>query len=175
MPKTVGGTKQTFCNQFIQELLKDCYDDEEFLSGGKWNRQTANEMIDTMNRHSKDLNNGKWEKLDSAEEARQLAQEGYLVVAGKKAAGHGHVAVVVAADSVPNGKNDIFTATSIKYSGTGVPRSITDFNGSSTSPQPIIMQAGNSLGFMTVKNGFGRSPNSVDYFVYKNNCGCDPY
>lgn len=111
----------------------------------------------------------------------EAAEEGKLVIAGREGnfgieidftkdtveviQSAGHVAVVVPESAVDAG-ND-YEALGCVWS-TSTKGSIAPHNG-----WPLVMQAGNSLGFGGINRAWGKNErNTVEYFIYKNGCGC---
>ncbi len=69
------------CSGYVRAVAADC---------GLTLVGLANGLVDFWNEPQSG-----WEKLDSAADAEAKSEAGYLVVAGKKEAGHGHVVIVV--------------------------------------------------------------------------------
>ena len=106
---------QSPCNTFASRGLQSIYGVKDFMLGGS-TFQSANQMWDTVNAQG-----SKWLRLGSVFDeqnnlcAQSLANAGWPVIALLKAAGHGHVALVIPGEPQQSASWRMFAANSASF------------------------------------------------------------
>jgi hypothetical protein len=74
------GTESTFCNMFVNDVMK-------YFGYAKFEGEMANDMFDIMNHQTP------WKEVNALN-AIEAVKNDFIVIAAQKADGHGHVCII---------------------------------------------------------------------------------